>query len=253
MSNTIADVLKQLDELNLENSIQVFVPSLQRILKFKPLNLKQQKELLRTTIDESLVKLAFNNLLSNIISDNSVEKININSLYTFDRAAIALSLRAKGLDKDLKIDDKTINLEQKATDIVSIPVDLNKFKQTIKDSNVSIGLTIPKLGVDKEINAFALNKIKSSPENDLKAVISDLVIYEFVKFIEYVEIQVGENKEVLNFDTLKPSERITVIEKFPSTITNKIFDYVKSYREFESQFTHVDGTNIDIDGNFFTI
>jgi hypothetical protein len=253
MGSNINEVLKQLDALNLENSLHIFVPSLQRTVEFKPLNLKQQKELLRTTIDESLVKLAFNNLLTNIIADNAIDKINVNALYTFDRSVIALGLRAKGLDQNLSIDNKVINLLDKLEELPNLPFDLQKFNETLTDNSVTIKLTIPKLLADKEVNSFALNKIKTTQDVDIKTVISDLVVYEFAKFIESVSVKTDDAINEIVFDNIKPSERMTIIEKFPSTITSKIFDYVKKYREFETQFTQLDGTSIDIDGNFFTV
>ena len=159
MSQNLSDILKQLDTISVENSIEVYVPSIKTNLKFKPLNLRQQKELLKTTIDDSLIKLALNNVLTEIILENATDASNLVNLYTFDRTAIALSLRATGLSESIDIDGKKINLLEKIEENKTINVDISLFNKTITAGNLTIKLCIPTLGTDKEINTFVLNRI----------------------------------------------------------------------------------------------
>jgi hypothetical protein len=252
MSN-VSDVLKQLDNLSVEGGIQVFVPSLQKNILFKPLNLRQQKDLLRTTIDESLIKLAFNNLLADLIKENALEPIDINNLFPFDRTVIAIALRAKGLDSDYTINNQTVSLTDKLEEIKAISLSSAKLTTAITEGPVTIDVAVPRLSVDREINSYALTKTKSLQENDIKTIISDLVVYEFTKFIQSIVIKTAEKQETTHLNTLKPVDRVSIVEKLPSTVTNKIFDFVKSYRSFENKFTQVGEDNIDIDGNFFTV
>lgn len=251
--SSVSDILKQLESLNIENSLQAFIPSLQKTHTFKPLNLKQQKELLKTTIDESLIRLAFNNLLFDIIQENSLDDININTLYPFDRTAIALVFRAKGLDQNFTINDKVVSLDKKLEEIKEIKATPDILSSKIVDGQITVDVAVPTLGIDREINNFTLNKTKSKQETDLKSIISDLIVYEFSKFIVSLTFNIDDKSETTNFSTLSPGERITVVETLPSTITSKIFDFVKSYRAFENKFTQVSDESIDIDGNFFTI
>lgn len=253
MSQNLNDVLKQLDAISIENSIDVFVPSIKQNLKFKPLNLRQQKELLKTTIDESLIKLAFNNILTEIILENVIDNINLTNLFTFDRTAIALCLRAKGLSNILDINDKKIDLFDKIEENRSITVDLSTFNKTITAGTLTIKLSIPSLATDKEINTFVLNKIKATQVTDIKTIIGDLVVYELAKFIEFISFQEGETPAKYVFNNLKVQDRMSLVEKFPSTLTNGVFDFVKEYRNLESKFTQIGDITLDIDGNFFTV
>jgi hypothetical protein len=249
MSNSVADIIKQLDVLSNEEGVDIFVPSIKKTIKFKTLNLKQQKELLKTSIDENLVKISFNILLNNIIADNIIEPININSFYTFDRNAIAVSLRAKSLDNNYQQQDKLLNLEELINTFSTVEFDPSSLNTEIVENNITLLLKAPQLSIDREINTFSLNKIKSSNNSDVQTIIGDLVIYEFLKFISVIKVQ---DKEI-NLSALPIKERVSIIEKLPSNITNKVFNFIKEYRDLETKFVKFDDIVIDVDGSFFTI
>lgn len=249
MSNSVADIIKQLDVLSNEEGVDIFVPSIKKTIKFKTLNLKQQKELLKTSIDENLVKVSFNILLNNIIADNIIEPININSFYTFDRNAIAVSLRAKSLDNNYQQQDKLLNLEELINTFSAVEFDPSSLNTEIVENNITLLLKAPQLSIDREINTFSLNKIKSSNNSDVQTIIGDLVIYEFLKFISVIKVQ---DKEI-NLSVLPIKERVSIIEKLPSNITNKVFNFIKEYRDLETKFVKFDDIVIDVDGSFFTI
>lgn len=254
MANNVAEILKQLDQLSIEEHIPVYVPSIKQTVKFKTLNLKQQKELLKTSIDESLIKLAFNVLITDIIKENIIDSIDTSRFFTFDRNAIALTIRTKALDNKYKIDDKEFDLNTKVNDIPNIPLDISKLTTTITDNNLQISLQGPNLKSDKELNTYAIGKFKSAPSDDIKTVIGDIVVYELIKFIQKVVYKqpTGESLEIV-LDTIPVKERVSIVEKLPTSITNKIFDFIKQYRDIENQYNRVDDQIIDIDGNFFTV
>jgi len=250
-STNISDVLKQLDAISVESGIEVLVPSLGKPVKFRSLNLKQQKGLLKTSIDESLTRLSFNSLFYDIIKDNILEQGNINELYTFDRSVIALALRCKGLDSNYTSQETTIDLNGCLDALSAIDVTSQPLNTTIEDGNIIIKLQGPKLGTDKELNDYAVSK--SNQDTDFKTVIGELFVYELVKFINTVSIKSETGVNEINFKTIPVNDKITLVEKLPSTVTNKILEFVKSYRTFESQFTNINGVQIDIDGSFFTV
>lgn len=253
MSSNISDILKQLDSLNAENGIEVFVPSLKKSIKFKSLNLRQQKELLKSSIDESLTKLSFNTLFYNVIQENILETLSINQMYTFDRIAIALALRAKGLDSKYDLQGTTLDLNKKLSEIQTINVDLQPLKASFDDTNITVNVQAPQLGVDRELNNYALNKSKTSESEDFKVVIGELFVYELTKFITSVTMKNGETPVEIDFSLLKTADKLAVVEKLPSTVTNSILEFIKAHRTFESSFAKIDDTIIDIDGSFFTV
>jgi len=250
MSNS-AELLRQLEELNKTNSISVFVPSLKKEVKVKNITLKQQKNLLKTSIDETLTKLSFIINIYNILKENIIDDINFNELFTFDRTAIAIALRAHCLDSNYKLNDTNINLLDKIKEYPSISFDFTSEK-TIEVSNFKVVLNAPRLNVDYKVSQFSLEQLKQLEDKDFKNVIGELFVQEITKFIKSVSFE-GEKPLLVDFSNTEIKEQIKIIENFPSTVTNNILDYVKSYREIENRVTSVGQQSIEVDGSFFSI
>ena len=253
MTNSVPDILKQLDDLNKQSGIDVFIPSLQRTVKFKALTLLQQKELLKSSIEETLTKLTFIVSFYNIIRDNILDTIDINKLYVFDRTAIALALRTASLDNKYSIDDNIIDLTNVVANIQTINVLPTVLNSTINYQNLSIDLEVPHLDVDKDISNTILTKIKTVKPDDIKTVVSELFIHEILKYIKNVTFKSDTGDSTINFNSLNVENKLAIAGKFPTTVTTQILEFIKAYRDFENQYTRVDETNIEVDGSFFAI
>jgi hypothetical protein len=251
MSNSVPDILKQLDDLNKQSGIAIYVPSLQRTIKFKALNLLQQKELLKSSIDETLTKLSFITSFYNIIQDNILEPININTLFIFDRTAIALALRAASLDSKYTLEDNVYDLNDLVANISNITTE--DTKSIIDLQNLSIELEIPRLDVDREISNAVLNKFRAAKTEDIKTVVSELFIHEILKYIKSVTFKTDTESNTVTFKAVNLDSKLAIAEKFPTTITNQILDFIKKFRDFENQYTKIGDTNIEVDGSFFAI
>lgn len=252
MSN-VNDILKQLDTLNQQSGIDVFVPSLKRNVKFKALNLRQQKNLLKASVEESLTKLSFITNFYSIIQENALDSINVNNLYIFDRIAIAIALRAASLNNIYTIEDNTYDLQDKLKEIPTITVDQSILTTIVDVQNLSVSLEIPTLGVDREISVVVMNKIKGSQSDDIKILIGELFVHEVIKFIKEVTFKNADGDTTISFADIKTEDKLAITENFPTTLTNQILEFVKKYREFESKLTKLDSDTIEIDGSFFTI
>jgi len=253
MSNNVPDILKQLDDLNKQSGIEVFVPSLKRTIKVKPLNLRQQKELLKSSIEETLTKLSFNINFYNILQENAIDTINVNSLYVFDRIAIAIALRSASLDSSYTLDENKINLNDKITEYPAITLQPEAVSGSIDLQNLTVALEAPKLGVDRDISSTVLNKFRAAGTDDIKTIVGELFINEIIKFIKSVTFKTDEGENTIDFSTIKLDVKLSIAEKFPATLTNQILDFIKTYRDFEGQFTKVGDSNIEVDGSFFAI
>jgi hypothetical protein len=249
----VSDALKQLEALNQQASIDIFVPSLKRTVKFKNLTLKQQKSLLKSSIDETLTKLSFGTNFYQIIKENITEPINIDQLYAFDRIAIAITLRANGLDKIYTEKDKQYNLDDLINNIQGVAITQDVLEETMEIDGMKITVAAPSLKVDRDLSNYALNKISGLTAADIKTIISELFIYEVIKFIKTLTFTVNETENVIDLSLLKIDERVSLAEKLPVQVTNKILDFIKKYRQLESNLTKLDDINIEVDGSFFTI
>jgi len=252
MSTNINDILKQLDTLNESTGIDIYVPSLKKTIKFKNLNLKQQKDLLKSSVDETLTKLSFIVNFFNIIQDNVTDKIDVNNLYAFDRTAIAIALRAYGLNNEYSNGDTTIDLFDVIKEISSIDIP-DIFSSNIEVGDISIELEVPRLGYDKDISNLTINKLKTIQDRDIKSLVGELFVYEIIKYIKTVTFKLPTGNQIIPFNNLKIDDKISVIEKIPSTLINKILQFIKSYRDLESKFTTFRDSSIEIDGSFFSI
>jgi len=251
MSNT-SEIISQLDILNRDNFIPIYVPSLKKEVRFKSLNLKQQKNLLKSSIDETLTKLSFIINFHGILSENVLDSIDINDFYTFDRQAIAIALRAKCLDATYKFEDRDLNLNDLVTTFPQANYDF-AFEKDIIFNNFCVSLQAPKLGFEKEMSQFSLNKLRTTADKDFKSVIGELFVYELIKFVKTIKI----TKEDKTFEYSTQNQRIDdivqIVEKLPSQINNQILDYIKSYRDIEKYYAFLDNVAIEVDGAFFTI
>jgi len=253
MSNNVNDVLKQLDAINKSTGISVYIPSLKKIAKFKTLNLKQQKELLKSSVDETLTKLAFITAFYKIIEENNLENVDINSLYTFDRNVIALTLRAHGLNEIYKTKDVEINLIDLINSIPNITIQEESLFTTITVDSLRVELKAAQLGVDRDTSIATINKLKTTQERDIKGLVGELFIHEIIKFIQSVTVTVEDTEHTSVFSELKIDDRIAIVEKFPSTLTNKVLEFIKTYRDLENKFTTLDDSSVEIDGSFFSV
>jgi hypothetical protein len=253
MSSNVADILKQLDTLNQQSGVAVYIPSLKRTVKFKALNLRQQKNLLKSSVEETLTKLSFITNFYSIVQENILETLNINDLYIFDRIAIAIALRASSIDSKYTIEDNVFDLNDKLKEIPSIAIDIDAITAVVDVQNFTVALEVPRLGVDRDISAIVMNKIRSSQNDDIRTLIGELFVHEIIKFVKTVTFKTETGDTVVEFANIKTEDRLAVIEKFPTLITNQILDFIKRYRELENKFTGLDDNAIEIDGSFFTI
>jgi hypothetical protein len=253
MSNAAADIISQLDTLNQQAGIDVYVPSLKRFVKFKPLNLRQQKNLLKSSVEETLTRLSFITSFYTIIQENILETIDISNLYIFDRIAIAIALRSSSLDNIYTFGDISYNLNDKLKEIPLIDAS-DYISCDISIDNISLTLEIPRLGIDRDVCSTVLNKLNTARKDDIRSLIGDLFINEIIKFIKNVTIKTEAGEVTTNFADLKIDNRLSIAEKFPTTLTKQILDYIKLYRKFEDKFTKItDASSIEIDGSFFAI
>ena len=249
----VTDVLKQLETLNQQASIDIFIPSLKRNVKFKNLTLKQQKNLLKSSIDESLTKLSFSVNFYQIIKENINEPINIDSFYSFDKLSIAVSLRANGLDREYKEKDKTYNLEDLINNIPNIAITPDLLEGVIDVEGMQIVVSAPTLKVDRDLSSYAVGKIANLTASDIKTIISELFILEVLKFIKSITIKTGDTENIIEMNAIRNDEKVALAEKLPSHVTNKILDFIKKYRQLENNLTKLDDINVEVDGSFFTI
>jgi len=255
-------VLQKILDLQ-SQSISIFVPSQNKNIDFKPLNIRQQKNIIKSSLDKNIPGISLNTVLNDIIAENSIEK-NVNFL-VFDRLNVAFNLRKNIFGDKIKLtkvndetgEDESINavgsLEEHLSNINLTAVS-ELISKTINVDTLTIEIKTPTLVNDNKVNKEAQKNLAHLLEKDngVKDVISELFVYELVKFID--SISIGNDK--LNFKELTVSQQIKAIETLPANINKEIMDFVEKVRDYEKQYTvfkvNNKDYNVSIDASFFS-
>ena len=249
MNENVTDILKQLEKLNENSGINVYIPSLKKAVRFKNINLKQQKDLLKSSIDDTLTRLSFTTKFFNIIRENAIDFIDVNKLLIIDRLAIAISLRSAGLNSAYGL----IDLNDLINQIQLTAVDASLLKSTVDIQNLTVNLEAPSLGTDNDISLTTIAKLKNISDRDVKTQIGELFVHEIVKFIQSITFKTEDGEQTVDFANLSTENKISITEKLPSTATGKILDFIKTYRVFENKFITFNGTVVEVDSSFFSV
>ena len=247
-------VLQKILDLQSKN-IDIFVPSINKNVMFKPLNIRQQKEIIKSSLDKNIPGISFNTVINEIISENSQEKIEF---LVLDRLNIAFNLR-----KNIFGDKINVSRSEESKIFTSIDEKLSKIKLQVSDSlkqkeinidGLKILLKTPTLNTDNKVNKDAQKNLSHLLEKDnaVKDLVSELFVYELIKFIDTIEI----DSQILLVKELSISQQIKTLESLPANVNKEIMNFVESIRDYEKQYQvfKVENKeyNVTIDASFFS-
>lgn len=246
---SIGNILTKLKEFNNSNLVSVYVPSAKRELSFKPLSVKQQKDLIKTGLDGVLSGLTLSIVINNIVAENCTENYNF---LVFDKIPIILSLRRQSFGNIFTVSDddkqKTFDLDKILSKDLKYSTDETSWKVEIDGVKLSINVELANLKDDTKINEFQLDKLKKLKDEQLSETIGSLFIYEILKFVTKIEV---ENEE-LDLTKLTLKDRLNVIENIPATFNNNVLEYIQIFRKEESDYVTIDGESMPIDARLFS-
>lgn len=255
--STYKDLLSSIDQLNTQETTELFVPSAGRNIAFTPLTVKQQKTLLSTGVDTDIENLSFVNALNGIIQDNCTER---HELLVLDRPLMALQLRAQCVGNDLKIvdpDDNThvLNVNDHVKKCIS-RYNSPSLNFDVSVEGVNITCAYPSLSTDIKYNKQFTKSIKKSVGDEsvkLTDIVGDMYIFELLKFVKTISI----NDTILEFDnSVSITQKIEVFEALPMKVSTKLADQIKDQRDFESKCVESEDlpedVTIPLDATLFT-
>jgi predicted nucleic-acid-binding protein len=248
---TSLDKLKQIVSSEI---VESYIPSTGATAKFYPLNIKQQKEIIKTAVDGLLASLTFSIATNDIIKTNAIEQ---KDYLVTDKPLILLNLRRKSVG-----DTVTLTKEDKEfkTTITSITTNANtptSFDHPpLTEGDISLTTKIPTLSEDTKIN-LEVKKLfdKFKDEQKLSEVIGELFVIELIKYVKEINFKSGTDIIKIDFNTLSFDQKLKTFETLPMSLNYKLVKYVTSTRETELKLLEVvDGQekyNITIDSAFF--
>ncbi len=202
--------------------------------------------IIENSLSSTLSLLFFNNCIFDIIKENYTG--DLKELDTLDRVMISLSLRQK-ISNTIKEDDNEYNI----SDII----EKNKRKivfdsAIVETENFKFYLRKPNLIIDNKINNLLLKKYKGKKIDDenVNNVVSDLYVYELIKFIEKIEFN---DKEIDVLSQINNS--LKLLNEIDSDNFKDVFKYINELRDLESDLTLIPGTdiNVSITPDFFIV
>lgn len=244
--NNYQDIIAALDQANESNTIDIFVPSKQETVKFKPLTVNHQKKIIETAIDAADFNISAQSLLSSeIINDCCVGSTD--DFYVTDRDAILIGLRVQTLGYDVPTqtdqgEQVKVNIKQHVNNFTTTPPPSGLFDtQTIECDGVSLEVRVPRLVEDDEVNKKILPRLSKTlkDDEDLKSVVGESLLYEFIKYI--VTLRVGN--QTIEFDNSQATQLIKVLEALPMSVSNLIVKEMEKVKQYEHNFTRIKQDN----------
>lgn len=243
----IDDVLNVLNQINIDHSTEVYIPSLSKSIKFKPLTEKNQTAIMNVFTTSPIFNNDFNILFFKIIKELAVDPCNFEKLTIIDKNAIAVQLKIanqgpkytsdEGVEYDLAL------LKESLKSISGIPAE-----ETITIDEFSVTIGIPTLKEELEFDAVLSEKIKTLSLNDEKpyrALLSEILFYMFLQYIKNVAINRNESIQTFDFNSFNSVQKRKIGEALPS----KIFDEINLL--IDSKFAPTIQKTLQIEENVF--
>ncbi len=240
MSKNVSSFVSKLEKISDDKS-QVYLPSLKKDIDVTSLTIKQQKDLISSSLDGLKGAINFSRTLNKVVLDST----NINNLKIYDRLPVIIGLRKDSLGGKIKNGDERIDLERIIANIKKIPLEI-KDESSVKYKNLKLNLKVPTL---KQENIL-LNKVEQDIDNeseDLKQGVGLLYIVELLKFIVSLEI----DDEVIDFSDIRISERMELVEKLPLSIYNEVSAFIETINDYNNSILTSDDFELTIDSEFF--
>jgi hypothetical protein len=246
---SVTNILSKLKEINDSNLVSVYVPSVGKSVNFKPISVKQQKDLIKSGLDGHLSGITISNTISQIILDNSVEK---HSFVVTDKYPIIIALRRQSFGSEVlvKQDEKQINFN--LDKILSRKLQYSSADEYIIElsgTTLKAYLNLVSLEDDIKINNIQLEKSRKNKDEEISETVGSLFIYEIVKFVSKIEI---DEENVVDMSKLPIKDRLTIVENIPATLNNQILEYIQKFRKEETDYITVDGEILPIDARLFS-
>lgn len=260
--STYNTILAELQKNNNECSTSLYIPSLDQRVSFKQLNVRAQKDIIRSALDSDGTNISFNLHANEMIYKHT----NARGLLVTDRAPILLGLRQSNLDSVISVDDVEIGIDNViSTYEQNLSGKLKTKSQAIHD-NITVFLTVPTLETDTKFLTACKQEIKGLlSEDTVGESVGAMYIYELAKVVDRIQYKIttsalsGADTEsdihTVRFDNTSVQDCISMVELLPATINKQMVEFITQIREFE-QLSSTDPetqVQIPVDVSLFTL
>lgn len=217
--NKFDSIFKDLETINNESIVEIYIPMVKKVKKFKPISVLQQKKLIGNISNNPLDNIRIVNTLNAIISDNCCDE-NKDDITTFDREFVLLNLKTD--EEEIKTQIQEINAFAKTIDVEKLQHATASFGEAIK-----VEMQLPSLQRDSDMNNWFINSNKNVTHS-ASELASDYFVLEIVKHIKKLTIK---NESVSFDDVADVSSYVKIAEQMPAAINNAVAKFITKAKD----------------------
>jgi hypothetical protein len=237
----VEQVLNEIKRRQTSYASSVWIPSINKEIRFLEINTGQQKKLVKSIIDSPVFNTEFICTFRDVLKENCVDEINIDTFNIIDKLFIAINLRASSIGPMIPVEVKNMQGET-----VKINIDLNEIykkakekivelKPVVVSNNVfNVTCCLPTIGVEyaleREMRSEGKN-IDTEDINEVKEAIGTAFIEEVVKYVGNVTLREKEGETDIGWNALNYSDRLRIVARFDSNLLKQIITYINTAKE----------------------
>lgn len=221
--NKFDAIFKDLEAINNESIVDIYVPMAKKTKKFRPISVLQQKKIIGNIGNNPLDNIRIINALNSIITDNCCDDIS-NDISTFDREFILLNLKAQ--EEETKHQIQEINAFTKTIDVEKVQQATATFGEAI-----TVEMQLPDLQRDSDINNWFINSNKNVSRG-ASELASDYFVLEIVKHIKKLTIR---NESVCFDDVADIGSYVKIAEQMPTSVNNAVAKFITKAKDVIEQ------------------
>lgn len=255
---SVEQILSEIKRKQVSYASSIWVPSINKDVRFLEISTGQQKRIIKSIIDSPLQDKEFTCTFRDIMKENCVEEnLNIDLLTIIDKLFIAINLRAGSIGPIIPMETKN-----KTNEKITVDIDLNdvlkhakeNFKNVqpliIADDVFHITCNIPTIGIEYWISKkLRVDNTNIEDEKVIKEFIGEAFIEEIMKYIENVKLKEADKLVDINWTNLAWGDRVKIIGTTGSKLLKQIIDYINLVKEAAN---NVQIINFSFKGDTFT-
>ncbi len=250
--NKIDSLISSLEDHNTSIAEDIKLVTSEQTVKIKPLTIGQQKQIVKSIVQNVSPEIALENTIHTILLENVIDGPVI---YLIDVSYVLLQLRHNMYGPDLTLfvedDEHKINLSKQLEYInnkISTP---QETKYTVQSDDIKINCELPTLQIEIDRSKQAAKYIEEKHES-VAAATGDIYLIEVAKQIQSIEI----NEESVELSEATLEEMIEVVNKIPYSLTKQISENIQKQNQVDIDIRTnsdlPDGVQISVDSTLFT-
>ena len=252
--NTILD---SLDAINEGCATEFNIPSQKGTLKFSPITITHQHSLneiedhIWSTGAEQLNYIRFCDAYDKIIKDTCLDDIDVDTLLTIDRIAIALQHRiqiGKNVDIIIEEDGDPVTIDLGKIPAAIKKITPSKLTKKLKYEKVQITVGFPTLKHDRAVNEIIQKVLDIDNQgtittDDVEGVIEDNFADILMALLAKHILEINIDGNIVSLDSgIAPDVYISAIQKLPLSLLKRVNESYVSYKDVETDLLTIKHT-----------